>query len=130
MNSCLALRFAEYIDKVYSFGSRVAALRDSRKAPQIPTSAVFLSAFFPLVFRCRSLLGAEGMLRIPGRLDPLVGERKPCADRIGDVFTQIVPESVLAIVTACVHQTGRNKALTSPWKTSWGVVDGHEFFSR
>jgi hypothetical protein len=130
MNDNLAMRFSEYIDKVFGFGSLVAELRDTRKEPQIPTWAVFLSAFFPLAFRSGSLLSAEGLLRIPGRLDPLVGARKPSADRIGDVFALILPESIRSILTACAHRLGRNKAIESPWTTWWGVVDGHEFFSR
>jgi hypothetical protein len=130
MNDNLAIRFSEYIDKVFGFGSMVGELRDRRKEPQIPTKAVFLSGFFPLAFRCRSLNNAEGLLRIPGRIDPLVGARKPSADRVGDVFALIPPEQVRRVLTSCVHKLGRNKVLGSPWTTSWGVVDGHEFFSR
>ena len=130
MNNNLAIRFSEYIDKVFVFGSLAGGLHDTRKEPQIPTKALFLSAFFPLAFRCRSLLSAEGLLRIPGRIDSLVGARKPGADRIGDVFALIPPESVRSILTACAHRLGRNKLLGSPWSTRWGVVDGHEFFSR
>lgn len=130
MNGCLALRFAEYIDKLFEFGEKAAELRDSRKEPQIPTGTIFLSGFFPLAFRCRSLHNAEPLFRIPGRLDSLIGERKPSVDRIGDVFALIPPESVRSLLTGCVHRLGRNKALLSPWRTRWGVVDGHEFFSR
>ena len=39
MNDCLALRFAEYIDKRFEFGEKAAELRDSRKEPQIPEKA-------------------------------------------------------------------------------------------
>ena len=130
MNPCLALRFAEYIDKRFEFGENVAELGDSRKEPQIPTDTIFLSGFFSLAFRCRSLHNAEPLFRIPGRLDPLIGKRKPSVDRIGDVFALIPPETVRSILTACVHRLGRNKALPTPWRTCWGVVDGHEFFSR
>lgn len=130
MNACLALRFSEYINKRFEFGERVGELQDSRKEPQIPTDTIFLSGFFSLAFRCRSLHNAEPLFRIPGRLDPLIGERKPSMDRIGDVFALIPPESVRSILTGCVHRLGRTKALPTPWRTRWGVVDGHEFFSR
>lgn len=130
MRGCLAIRFAGYLERVFGFGSLVAGLRDTRPKPQVPTGAAFLSAFFPLAFRCRSLLRAEGLLRLPGRLDALVGRRKLGADRIGDVFAMTAPDSLRSLVTSCVHRLGRNKALVSPWQTTWGVVDGHEFFSR
>lgn len=130
MKQGMVLRFCRYVEKVFRFSSLVKGLRDSRKKPQIPASSIFLNGFFVFALRCLSLNAFDGLRRIPGRLFPVVGQRVPSADRIGDVFALIPPESVRSILTECGHTLGRNKALESPWRTCWGIVDGHEFFSR
>ena len=38
-------RFCAYVEKVFSLGSRMAALCDRRRRPSIPTTGVFASAF-------------------------------------------------------------------------------------
>jgi len=130
MREAMVLRFARYVEKVFGLSSLLRGLRDSRKKPQIRTSGIFLSGLFSFVFRCLSLNAVEVLLRIPGRFIPIIGRRVPSADRIGDVFALIEPEDVRSMLTRCGQRLGRNKALESPWRTRWGVVDGHEFFSR
>jgi len=130
MKEAMVMRFARYVEKVFGLSSLVGGLRDSRKEPQIPTGKIFLAGLFSFVFRCLSLNALEVLLRIPGRFNALLGRRVPSVDRIGDVFPLIPSESVRFILTQCAQQLGRNKALESPWRTRWGVIDGHEFFSR
>ena len=38
-------RFCRYIDKVFRFGKLVGTIHDSRSRPQIPTEAIWMSAF-------------------------------------------------------------------------------------
>lgn len=130
MREAMVLRFGRYVEKVFGLSSLLGGLRDSRKKPQIRTSTIFLSGLFSFVFRCLSLNALGVLLRIPGRFASLLGQRVPSVDRIGDVFALIVSESVRSILTQCGQRLGRNKALESPWRTRWGVIDGHEFFSQ
>lgn len=73
-------RFCRYIDKVFNFCELTLTLRDSRQRPQISTASIWLSAFTMFVTRRGSLNAIETSLRIPKRLDGLIGPRKPSAD--------------------------------------------------
>jgi hypothetical protein len=77
-----------------------------------------------------SLNAIESELRIPKRLDGLVGSAKPSADRIGDVFCLLEPEQLRAMLSGINHQLGRNKVFNKadPWR--FAALDGHEFFSQ
>jgi hypothetical protein len=123
-------RFCCYIDKVFDFGDRVRLLRDKRQRPRIPTSAIWTSAFTMFAMHHGSLNAIESELRIPKRLDGLVGSAKPSADRIGDVFCLIPPEDLRAMLSGINHQLGRNKVFNkaAPWR--FAALDGHEFFSQ
>ena len=55
--------FARYLNKVFDFRTAVAGLCDSRVAPQIPPSAVFLAAFHGFVFRLPSFQQLEAELQ-------------------------------------------------------------------
>ena len=57
--------FARYLNKVFDFRTAVARLTDSRSAPEIPPSAVFLAAFHGFVFRLPSFQQLEAELREP-----------------------------------------------------------------
>lgn len=122
-------RFCGYIDKVFDFGDRVRAFRDERQRPRIPTSAIWMSAFAMFAMHRGSLNATESDLRIPKRLDALVGPNKPSADRIGDVFCLIPTEQLRAMLSEINHQLGRNKVFdkAGPWR--FVALDGHEFFS-
>jgi len=123
-------RFCGYLDKVFDFDDRVRAIQDSRRKPRIPTSAIWTSAFLMFAMHRGSLHAMEADLRVPKRLDGLVGSDKPSADRIGDVFCMIPSEQLRSLLSAINHQLGRNKVLNSaePWR--FVALDGHEFFSQ
>ena len=123
-------RFCGYIDKVFDFGDRVKQIQDSRQKARIPTSAIWMSAFFMFAMHRGSLNAIESELRVPKRLDDLVGSAKPSADRIGDVFCRIPPEDLRTLLCGINHQLGRNKVFDKggPWR--FAALDGHEFFSQ
>lgn len=123
-------RFCRYVEKVFGFGDRVRRLRDGRQRPRIPTSAIWMSAFAMFATHRGSLNAIELELRVPKRLDGLVGSDKPSADRIGDVFCLIPPEDLRAMLCGINHQMGRNKVFNKagPWR--FVALDGHEFFSQ
>lgn len=123
-------RFCCYIDKVFDFGDKVMRLRDQRQRPRIPTSAIWTSAFTMFAMHRGSLNAIESELRIPKRLDGLVGSGKPSADRIGDVFCLIPHEDLRSMLSGINHRLGRNKVFNKagPWR--FVALDGHEFFSQ
>jgi hypothetical protein len=123
-------RFCCYIDKVFDFGDRIRAIHDERQRPRIPTSTIWMSAFAMFAMHHGSLNAIESELRIPKRLDGLVGSDKPSADRIGDVFCLIPPEDLRTMLSGINHQLGRNKVFdkAGPWR--FAAFDGHEFFSQ
>ena len=77
-----------------------------------------------------SLNAIESELRIPKRLDDVVGSAKPSADRIADVFCLIPPEDLRRMLCGINHQLARNKVFNKagPWR--FVALDGHEFFSQ
>jgi hypothetical protein len=121
-------RFCCYIEKVFDFGDRVRTLRDQRQRPRIPTSAIWTSAFAMFAMHRGSLNAIESELRVPKRLDGLVGSAKPSADRIGHVFCLIPPEDLRTMLSRINHRLGRNKVFNKagPWR--FVALDGHEFF--
>jgi len=121
-------RFCRYIEKVFDFGERIAQLKDHRLRPRIPTSAIWGSVFFLFVMRQRSLNAMEGQLRQPQRMERLIGNPKPSADRMGEVLGLIPPGLLRSLLSGMNHQVGRNKALQNGWPLRVGVMDGHEFF--
>ena len=124
-------RFSRYVEKVFGWSHRLACLRDSRRKPQIPTGSVFLSATMMFVARLGSLNALETELRVPRRWERIVGKRKPSADTVGRVMSQIDPESLRDILSSILHRLRRNKALDdNPWPLRFVVLDGHEFFSQ
>ena len=123
-------RFCCYIDKVFDFGKQIHTLRDARKRPRIPTSALWGSVLFLFVMRHRSLNAMEQESRQPKRVDRLIGKIKPSADRMGDVLGLMEPDQFRTMLSRINHQLGRNKALRNDWPLRVGVFDGHEFFSQ
>ena len=123
-------RFCRYVEKVFDFGDRVSALRDQRQRPRIPTSAIWMSAFAMFAMHRGSLNAIESELRVPKRLDGLVGSAKPSADRIGHVFCLIPPEDLRAMLCGVNHRLGRNKVFNKGGLWRFVALDGHEFFSQ
>lgn len=76
-------RLARYLDRHWDFRDNLAVICDSRQNPEIPTSTVFLSVFAMHALRLGSFNELEAQLKIPGRLEPWVGSRKPSADTLG-----------------------------------------------
>jgi hypothetical protein len=121
-------KFYRYVDKVFDFSKETGMLKDSRQKPQIPTSSVWLSAFWMFATRRGSLNAVETLLRIPKRVDSLTGPRKPSADTIGRVFGMIDTEELRAMLCRIDHRLGRNKVLYNHWPVRIVAFDGHEFF--
>jgi len=89
-----------------------------------------MSAFAMFAMHRGSLNAIESELRIPKRLDGLVGSAKPSADRIGDVFCLIPPEDLRDMLCGINHQLGRNKVFDKAGPRRFVALDGHEFFSQ
>ena len=123
-------RFCGYIEKVFDFSKQIHSLRDARKRPRIPTSALWGSVLFLFVMRHRSLNAMEQEVRQPQRVQRVIGKIKPSADRMGDVMGLMESDQLRAMLSGINHQLGRNKALRNDWPLRIGVFDGHEFFSQ
>jgi hypothetical protein len=123
-------RFCRYIDKVFAFGARIGSLTDRRSHPRIPTAAVWGSVFFLFVLGRGSLNAMESDLRVPRRMERLVGRTKPSADRMGDVLGLMDADKLRELLVAINHKLGRNKALRNDWPLRVAAIDGHEFFSQ
>jgi len=123
-------RFLRYADKVFDIGQVAATLRDARVEPRIPTGAIWMSALVMFVTRRGSLNGIEKELRVPKRLDGLLGPGKPSADTIGDVYALMDSEPLRAYLCRINHRLKRNKALPTVLPLRFAAIDGHEFFSQ
>ena len=60
-------RFCAYVEKMFSLGMLMAALRNARPRPMIPTQAAFASAFVMFATARGSLNGLEPDRRMPAR---------------------------------------------------------------
>ena len=123
-------RFVTYLEKVFSFGTRMAALRDERCRPVISTPKVFASAFVMFATGRRALNALESDLRIPARLRGLVGPRPPSCDTIGRVYAGIDSQCLREMLRDIAVQLKRNKALPNDGDWYFAAVDGHEFFRQ
>lgn len=123
-------RFCAYVEKLFSLGSRMAALRDARCRPLIPTRAVFASAFVMFATGRGALNGLEADLRIPARLRGLVGPHPPSCDTIGRVYAGIDSQGLREMLRDVAYQLKRNKALANDGDWYFAAVDGHEFFRQ
>jgi hypothetical protein len=122
-------RFCRYVDKVFQFSKQIQTLSDSRERPQIPTAAIFASVWALFATARKSLNSLEKELRIPSRLQGVVGAQLPSADTIGRVYPLMDSEPIRQMLSSINHQIRRNKALRSAGDLKFGAVDGHEFFS-
>ena len=123
-------RFSRYLEKVFDFGELLATVRDSRRKPQIPATAIWSSAFAMAVLRSGSLNAIESALRLSRRLEKFVGPIKPSADSVGRVTAQIDPQILRAMLCKINQRLGRNKVFVKRWPLRFAAVDGHEFFSQ
>lgn len=122
-------RFCRYVDKVFRFGSHVQTLSETRQRPQIPATAVFVSAWAMFATGRGSLNSLEKETRIPARLRGLIGPKAPSADTVSLVYTQLKSGELRRMLSAFNHQVRRNKALNCGGDLMLAAVDGHEFFA-
>jgi hypothetical protein len=71
----------------------------------------------------------EEDLRVPGRLQGLVGDQPPSVDSIGRIYAQMDSQPPRQLLSDVAHQLKRNKALPATEGYLAAAVDGHEFFS-
>lgn len=123
-------RFYGYLDKVFRFRDLTARLTDSRREPQIPTAAVFGTAF-AMFATCRgSLNGIDKERHFPGRLRNFVGPRVPSGDTVGRVYAQLDSDVLREILREVHLRIKRNKMLGDSSGWLFAAVDGHEFFRQ
>jgi hypothetical protein len=72
---------ARYLNKVFDFRATAATLTDSRVAPEIPPSAVFLAAFHGFAFRLPSFQQLEAELTQPA-LQQWIGASRAFSDDV------------------------------------------------
>ena len=104
-------RFCRYVDKVFQFGEQIKTLSDARPHPRIPTAAIFASAWTLLATERGSLNRLEKEVRIPARLQGVVGPQAPSADTIGRVYALMESQQLRQMLCTINHQARRNKAL-------------------
>ena len=109
-------RFCRYIEKIFHFSTTLSALDDPRPRPQIPVAAVWMSVYVSFATRRGSLHALESELWVPGRLEKLVGPRKPSADTMGRAFggLQPYPQNVSLRANSGKQPTGAGSTLLSP----------------
>lgn len=121
-------RFCRYVDKVFQFGQQLQTLSDARPRPRIPTAAVFASVWTLFATARGSLNSLEKEVRIPARLQGIVGPQAPSADTIGRVYALWDSQQPRQMLCTINHQVRRNKAL-GMGDLMFAAVDGHEFFA-
>ena len=122
-------RFLRYTEKVFGLSRLVGGLTEYRQRPQVPIATVWMSALVMMVTRLGSLNALEGVLRVAGRLEGIVGRRTPSADTVGRVLCGVDPDELRTMLARLVHRLARNKALGRIGAMRFVAVDGHEFFS-
>ena len=73
-------------------------------------------------------LGVE--LRLPKRIESLMGKDKPSVDTIGRVFTKISSTDLRRLHWRHCYHLKRNKVLDTDLPLNAIGIDGHEFFSH
>jgi hypothetical protein len=121
-------RFVRYVEKVFAFSSFLPSLRDARREPVISTQTAFLASFVMFATGRRSLNALETELRLPKRLDALLGAERLSVDSLGRIVALMDPGPLRAMLSAIHHRLKRNKALLSQWPLRFVALDGHEFF--
>ena len=121
-------QFETYLDKVFDWSARVAALPEGRQSPRHPWPKVFDSVFLggaiqiPNVHRLEAECG-QGVLR------QRIG--KLSEDAIGYALQREDPASIFALGCAVARRLKRNGVLGSSWARGRivGAVDGIEICS-
>lgn len=123
-------RFCRYVDKCFHFRELLPLFTDARQQPQIPSAAVFASAFALFACNRTSLNSLEkDLIHFPARLRGLVGPHPPRIDTLGRVYDLADSDGLRQILVAVHHRLKRNKALADGDDLKVAAVDGHEFFT-
>jgi len=80
--------------------------------------------------RLGSLNALDVELRLPKRIESLIGQNTPSADTIGRVFAKISSTDLRRLHWRHCYQFKRNKVLDTDLPLKAIGVDGHEFFSH
>ena len=123
-------RFLDYTDKVFGFSKALSEITDTRSASRISTQSVLWSSFMMHVTRLGSLNALDVELRLPKRIESLMGKDKPGVDTIGRVFTKISSTDLRRLHWNHCYQLKRNKVLDTDLPLNAIGIDGHEFFSH
>ncbi len=123
-------RFLDYTDKVFGFSKALSEITDTRSASRISTQSVLWSSFIMHLTRLGSLNALDVELRLPKRIESLIGKDKPSVDTIGRVFTKISSTDLRRLHWSNCYQFKRNKVLDTDLPLKAIGIDGHEFFSH
>jgi hypothetical protein len=123
-------RFLDYTDKLFGLSQALSEITDLRSASRIPTPSILWSSFIMHVSRLGSLNALDVELRLPKRIESLIGQDKPSADTIGRVFAKISSTDLRRLHWRHCYQFKRNKVLDTDLPLKAIGVDGHEFFSH
>lgn len=122
-------RFCSYAVKVFDLDRHILELSDVREKPHINIGGIFTSSLLMCVLRLGSLNAMEQELRIPRRMEKLVGERKASADSIGRIFSLMDLDMFRNMLANINHRLKRNKVLKTDGPFRFAAVDGHELFT-
>ena len=123
--------FARYLNKVFDFHATSATLTDSRVAPQIPSSAVFLAAFHGFAFRLPSFQQLEAELAQPALQQWIGADRAFRDDVLRYSLSGFHLEGLERMLVQVNRTLKRNKAL-DPGRVQGRIVaalDGIEVLS-
>jgi hypothetical protein len=123
-------RFLDYADKVFGLTTALSEITDTRSASRIRTPSILWSSFIMHVTRLGSLNALDVELRLPKRIEGLIGQDKPSADTIGRVFAKISSADLRRLHWRHCYQFKRNKVLDTDLPLHAIGLDGHEFFSH
>jgi len=123
-------RFERYVEKVFQFRRRLQVLTDHRRAPRIPTLAVWLGVLGLYLLRLRSLNALEQAMRSSKRWRRWLGSAPPSPDTIGYTLARFDLPGVRALLAQIHYRIKRNKALRRQWPEPFWVaaLDGHELW--
>jgi hypothetical protein len=121
-------QFEAYLDKVFAWSARVAALPEGRQFPRHPWSKVFDAVFLGAAAQIANLHRLEAECRA-GVLEQRVGALSE--DTIGYALQRQAPTAVFTLGCAIARRLKRNGVLRSDWARGRLVaaVDGIEICS-
>jgi hypothetical protein len=121
-------RFEAYLDKVFGFSARVAALPEGRQFPQHSWTKVFDAVFLGAAMQIPSLLQIEAECH-KGALAKRIGPLSD--DTIAYALQRQSPQPIFTLHCEIARRLKRNGVLRSPWSRGLVIaaVDGIEICS-